>query len=165
MAKNCLNWNSREVEELARLVGVENTPAFADKIGTLMDNLDIGDSTMLPTLEQVKDYLKSIEETLAGLQAMRANKKALTGLKYAEVMLPAWSKKLFESFTDKDGKLDFDMINNKLPEILDMIGYRIPTEDKYSMLPLRVVGFLPFQSGGAVMLPSEITTISGSDKC
>ena len=41
-----------------------------------------------------------------------------------------------------------------------MIGYRIPTEDKYSMLPLVVKGFLPASAGGAVMLPMEITTIS-----
>ena len=47
---------------------------------------------------------------------------------------------------------------------MDMIGYRIPTEDKYSMLPLRVVGFLPSSSGGGIMLPAEITKIAGSDK-
>ena len=38
-----------------------------------------------------------------------------------------------------------------------------PTEDKYSMAPLRIKGFLPQESGGVIMLPSEITTISGSD--
>lgn len=78
----------------------------------------------------------------------------------AECMLPWWSKKHFEPLLDETGHLDI----NKVPaNLLEMIGYRIPTEDKYSMLPLKVVGFMPANSGGAVMLPMEITTISGSD--
>ena len=44
-----------------------------------------------------------------------------------------------------------------------MSGIRIPTEDKYSMTPLIVKGFLPSQSGSAIMLPAEITTIVGAD--
>lgn len=31
------------------------------------------------------------------------------------------------------------------------------------MVPLRIKGFLPQQNGSAIMLPAEITTISGSD--
>lgn len=82
------------------------------------------------------------------------------GLVGAEVMLPWWSKKYFEPLLDENGQLDI----NKVPANLrEMIGYRIPTEDKYSMLPLVVKGFLPASAGGAVMLPMEITTISGSD--
>jgi len=78
----------------------------------------------------------------------------------AEVKLPWWSKKYFEPLLDSNGQLDI----NKVPQNLrEMIGYRIPTEDKYSMLPLIVTGFLPASAGGAVMLPMEITTISGSD--
>ena len=38
-----------------------------------------------------------------------------------------------------------------------------PTEDKYSMVPLYIKGFLPQQNGSAIMLPAEITTLSGSD--
>lgn len=78
----------------------------------------------------------------------------------AECKLPWWSKKYFEPMLDDNGQLDI----NKVPENLrEMIGYRIPTEDKYSMMPLIVTGFLPASAGGAVMLPMEITTISGSD--
>ena len=52
----------------------------------------------------------------------------------------------------------------KLPEDLrKLIGYRVPTEDKYSMAPLYIKGFLPQQNGSAIMLPAEITTLSGSD--
>ena len=49
-------------------------------------------------------------------------------------------------------------------ELLNMLGYRIPTEHKYSMAPLRVVGFLPQQNGSSIMLPAEaVTVLSGAD--
>lgn len=48
-------------------------------------------------------------------------------------------------------------------EMRKAIGYRIPTEDKYSIQPLRIKGFLPKAAGEAIMLPKEITTLAGSD--
>lgn len=44
-----------------------------------------------------------------------------------------------------------------------MVGYRIPTEDKYSMFPAKIVGFLPPEAGDGVMLPNDITLLTGSD--
>ena len=44
-----------------------------------------------------------------------------------------------------------------------MIDYRIPTENKYSMLPLIIKGFLPQQNGSAIMLPADVTELAGSD--
>lgn len=85
------------------------------------------------------------------------------GLDHAQVLLPAWSKKFYKDFSNEDGVIDFEKVKESAPELLDMIGYRIPTEDKYSMLPLKVIGFLPLESGGAIMLPAEITKIAGSD--
>lgn len=43
------------------------------------------------------------------------------------------------------------------------IGYRIPTEDKYSMMPMYIKGFTPKSGGEAIMLPKEITALTGSD--
>lgn len=82
-------------------------------------------------------------------------------IKYMECYLPAYSKDFYEPLINKEtGLLEMD----KLPEGLRRaIGYRIPTEDKYSMAPLRIKGFLPQQNGSAIMLPEEITTLSGSD--
>lgn len=81
-------------------------------------------------------------------------------IKYLECYMPAYSKKFYEPLMDKNGVLDV----NKLPEDLRrLIGYRVPTESKYSMAPLRIKGFLPQQTGSAIMLPAEITTLSGSD--
>ena len=82
-------------------------------------------------------------------------------IKYMECYMPAYSRDFYEALMDpKTHQLDI----NKLPKNLrKAIGYRVPTEDKYSMVPLMIKGFLPQQNGSAIMLPSEITTLSGSD--
>lgn len=101
---------------------------------------------------------------IAAIKRQLASEKNLDGgMDYAEVLLPAWSKEFYKDFVDENGNISYKEVRKKAPELLEMVGYRIPTEDKYSMLPLKVVGFLPLESGGAIMLPSEITTISGSD--
>lgn len=219
---NCLDWKSEELKLLAIDIGVESTPAFADKVGTLIEKLGLNNNELsdeevdkinedidklnnriislknqlnlydvdseqynsinsdlnkskselstlesklnqvnLPTLTQLKEYLNTNKST-----AEKTKTAGLKGLSHAEIMLPAWTKKFFiDEFKDeKTGDVDFDKVNELLPEVMDMIGYRIPTEDKYSMLPLKVVGFLPSGEGGGIMLPAEITTISGSDK-
>ena len=87
-----------------------------------------------------------------------------THVKYMECYMPAYAKEFYQAFMKKtdDGNYILDM--NDFPEELRYaIGYRVPTEDKYSMAPLKIVGFLPQQNGSAIMLPAEITTLSGSD--
>lgn len=81
---------------------------------------------------------------------------------YYECYAPIYDKRLMD-FADKDGNIDIQKIENENPKLLEMVGYRIPTESKYSMVPLRIVGFLPRNSGEGIMLPNEITTQSGSD--
>lgn len=86
--------------------------------------------------------------------------------------LPFWTKKFFRPFL-KDVKnskgevigqeIDIEAIRKSDPELLKMIGYRIPTENKYSMLPLIIKGFLPQQNGSAIMLPADVTQLAGSD--
>ena len=79
---------------------------------------------------------------------------------YMECYLPLWSKDLMEKFINEDGS-----INNKdFPdELRKIIGYRVPTEDHYSMAPLRVVGFMPNLGASSIILPADITVIAGSD--
>ena len=82
-------------------------------------------------------------------------------IKYLECYMPAYSREFYEPLMDPEThQLDV----TKLPEDLrKLIGYRVPTEDKYSMAPLYIKGFLPQQNGSSIMLPAEITTLSGSD--
>lgn len=75
-----------------------------------------------------------------------------------EALLPWWSKKYFPK--NETGDVDF----NSLPEELkNIIGYRIPTEDKYSVFNIKVVGFTDSAAGGAIILPVEATTQAGLD--
>lgn len=85
-----------------------------------------------------------------------------SGITY-EAMLPAWSKQFFPK--DKNGEVDIETLrsNPKSAELLRIIGYRIPTEDKYSMFNIEVVGFTPPAMGGTVILPIEVTTMAGLD--
>ena len=107
-------------------------------------------------LIQVSDYGLTDELHIV-FEGEGANKR----IKYLECYMPAYSREFYEPLMDPNThQLDV----TKLPEDLrKLIGYRVPTEDKYSMAPLYIKGFLPQQNGSAIMLPAEITTLSGSD--
>ena len=98
----------------------------------------------------VSDYLKMKKDPKTG------------GIVY-EAMLPAWSKDFFPK--NKEGEVDIEALkaDPQSAEILRIIGYRIPTEHKYSMFNIEVVGFTPPAMGGTVILPVEATTIAGLD--
>jgi hypothetical protein len=75
---------------------------------------------------------------------------------FVEVLLPATYKEII----NQDGSIDVENID---PKSLEMLGYRIPTEGKYSTVVMKVVGFLPESMGTAVVLPDEWVGQSGSD--
>lgn len=127
---------------------------------SIMRNKVINQKIKGGQLIQVTSY--GLDSSLKIVHAKRKNAKGEKEdyIAYAECLMPAWSRDFFEAFMDENGVLDF----NKVPEELkQMVGFRIPTEGLCSSLPLKVVGFLPQQNGSAIMLPREITTISGSD--
>lgn len=85
-------------------------------------------------------------------------------IKYLECYMPAYSKQFYGPLMKQDANGNYYLDVNGLDDDLrKLIGYRVPTEDKYSMAPLYIKGFLPQQNGSAIMLPAEITTLSGSD--
>ena len=85
------------------------------------------------------------------------------GIAYFEVFAPIYLNDIFEKFQNPDGSIDIKAIEELNPDLLKMIGYRIPTEDKYSCAPLKIVGFLPKEAGDTIMLPNDITLLTGSD--
>lgn len=85
------------------------------------------------------------------------------GIAYFECLAPIWSDDLVEKFGRPDGTIDIKAMKALDPELLMMVSYRIPTEDKYSCAPMKVVGFLPREAGEAIILPYELTGIDGSD--
>lgn len=68
------------------------------------------------------------------------------------------------SYRDKEGKVHIPLIEEKFPKILSFIAYRIPTEEKYSMLNMQIKRFsLKVNGGGTVKVPAQGTTIAGFD--
>ena len=89
-------------------------------------------------------------------------------IKYVEAYIPCPDDRLYELLLEDDGSININKKDSKGNYIVpakyrEAIGYRIPTEDKYSMIPIKVKGFLPRQVGSVIILPEEITTITGSD--
>jgi hypothetical protein len=79
-----------------------------------------------------RENYKSYEDYLRENQA---------GIDHYEVIAPAYTKGIFEKFTDKNGNISVKALEALNPDLLKMIGYRIPTEAKYSIAPLKIVGF------------------------
>ena len=119
---------------------------FNDKQGNLMP------------LEE--EYVASSHGNVPYKEFIRRNQG---GIAYFEVFAPIWSNELFDKFANADGTINVDAINAVDPELLKMVSYRIPTEDKYSCAPMKVVGFMPREAGDAIMLPYELTEIDDSD--
>ena len=107
-------------------------------------------------LEQQKNLTKDELTIQKRLEWIKPNKE--NGyIEFAECAMPAWTSKFF----DEKGFL-IDAKN--IPEALrQLIIYRIPTEGLHSMLPIRVVEFLPPTMGNFILLPLEITKQFGSD--
>ena len=119
---------------------------FNDKQGNLMP------------LEE--EYNASEHDNLSYKEYLKRNQG---GIAYFEVFAPIWSNELFNKFSNADGTINVDAINAVDPELLKMVSYRIPTEDKYSCAPMKVIGFMPREAGDAIMLPYELTEIDDSD--
>lgn len=104
--------------------------------------------------------LKTSESTISYEDYIKENQG---GIAYFEVFAPIYANNLFSQFADKNGNISIEALEALDPDLLKMIGYRIPTEAKYSMAPLKIVGFLPREAGDGIMLPNDITLLTGSD--
>ena len=123
---------------------------FNGKDGKVLDSYEEWSSKEENKEKSLEDYKKYIKENQAGIA-------------YMECLAPAYTKELFANFMDENGNVDIEAVEATSPELLKMVGYRIPTEDKYSISPLKIVGFLPRVAGDGIMLPYDITLINGSD--
>lgn len=90
---------------------------------------------------------------------------------YIPCYMPAYKRSLIQDFlvSRRDSKtgeewweVDYEKLKGN-EDLLEMIGYRIPTENKYSIFKMRIMGFLPISAGTAIMLPSDIISMSGTD--
>ena len=87
------------------------------------------------------------------------------GIKHFEVYAPIHDTRLYEFVDEGSGlipKERMSEIEAKYPGILDGVVYRIPTEEKYSIYKIKIIGFIADEIG-AIIMPDEITTRSGLD--
>ena len=90
------------------------------------------------------------------------NSNELT-VKHYEIFVPCYDTKLFDDCVVENNKNVY-LDANKLPnELREGVAYRVPTEGFYSMCPVFIKQFLPQHQGSAIMLPLEITAITGDD--
>ena len=82
-------------------------------------------------------------------------------LAYAEVILPMSIHKTISAYANKDGFIDDEAFAKIPDELKEVIAYRIPTEDKNSVMRLKVIGFHPFSDN--IILPDEFVVITGGD--
>ena len=116
------------------------------------------------------NILKTHEEYGGDVEAYkRYLKDNQAGIAYFECYMPIPNAELERLMIKPDGSMmSFEELKKKLPKetfdaLTQVIGYRIPTEDKYSMLPLKIMGFVPKAAGQVIMMPQEITYLTGSD--
>lgn len=122
---------------------------FKDKEGNLLTYEAYQKNHKNATREDYEEFVKEARE------------KGDLAIAYLECYMPAYSREFYGPLMNPN---THQLDATKLPDDLrKLIGYRVPTEDKYSMAPLYIKGFLPQQNGSAIMLPAEITTLSGSD--
>lgn len=140
---------------------------FKDKNGgLLMTRAEYEKNPIKKELSQTDKFnakykgLKTSESTMSYEDYIKENQG---GIAYFEVFAPIYANNLFSQFADKNGNISIEALEALDPDLLKMIGYRIPTEAKYSMAPLKIVGFLPREAGDGIMLPNDITLLTGSD--
>ena len=105
-----------------------------------------------------------------GLQPLRVDPETGKMLP-AQIMLPF-------KFRDESGKIlplenflvkqedsgRYMLDTSKFPEkLLQLFGFRIPTQERNSMAAVEIVGFLPEASGDLVLAPRDFTKQMGSD--
>lgn len=104
-----------------------------------------------------------------GLQPMRYD-SSTNKILPAQIMIPfkfrddngkILNLKDFTKTTEEDLIiLDFDKIPQK---VLNLFGFRIPTQERNSMAAVEIVGFLPEASGDLILAPRDFTKQMGSD--
>ena len=110
--------------------------------------------------EEFENQKDSLETKYSSYEEYRKSVTA-NSIAYYEAYLPAHAQVFYSEFME-EGSYELDV--NKLdPSLRKLIGYRVPTEGKYSMIPIYIKGFLPPQAGTRIVLPDDIIAIAGID--
>lgn len=170
--KGMISGNPRYSEDL-----VDALELVKDKNGNLTFNIPLHNPTTTTKIQELLDSLWKSNVTKQKItggaailvsdfgfsNSLKVVRNSDGSIKEIECYMPAYCESFYKEFLRDDGTLDYARIERENPELLRIVGTRIPTEGKYSMLNLKIKGFLPKINGGAIMLPAEITQTAGSD--
>ena len=147
---------SLEVDEAGRFVIPMYHPGTQAKIESVFTSMFTKGMINLkvPGTGAVEASSVGFDGTEYRRPTLKFNEKG--GLDYAEIYLP---RHMAEEF---DGKT-FEEIERDTPGMLEMLGFRIPTESKSTSATLKVIGFLPDSMANTVVVPDEFVTMMGSD--
>lgn len=115
----------------------------------------VGDNDTVVTREA---YLKSPEQyennDTRELRVHKlVNKDGTSSIQHAEIAISRGTAKL----------LGLRIGSTVPPELLEGFGVRIPTQSHHSMIPFKVVDFLPDYMGDTIIIPKEVIWLSGAD--
>ena len=168
-------------EALGREMGQEVLDAISSAEKTLGDTDNLTSPTVLPLFHPSVKYkmfalMNSIFKNRITKQKIKGGQlintpsygvskdlkmKVKDGKIVYQAKLPWTSREFFP--TNEKGEVNIDFIKKHAPELLEIVANRVPTEDKYSMFSIEVVGFTPQSMGGTIILPPQATTVAGLD--
>jgi hypothetical protein len=168
-------------EALGREMGQEVLDAISSAEKTLGDTDNLTSPTVLPLFHPSVKYkmfalMNSIFKNRITKQKIKGGQlintpsygvskdlkmKVKDGKIVYQALLPWTSREFFP--TNEKGEVNIDFIKEHAPELLEIVANRVPTEDKYSMFSIEVVGFTPQSMGGTIILPPQATTVAGLD--
>lgn len=132
---------------------------FMSKYCSLVRNKVIPNSTEGGSIVQVSNF-GFIKDKNLQVKYKEGQDKSIENIEYIGCYMPMYTKKLFEKYMDDEGNVDI----NKMPDnVKKLVGYRLPFEDFYSLLPLKIIEFLPESSGSSIIMPAELLALTGSD--
>ncbi len=157
-----LNWNLLPTIDKAEQLflahfgsGIMSQKVPGTKVALMSDAHweQVVDENNVPVLNKL---VKANSEKYANYKTRKLGhnlRDSKTGKLYSECVL---SERVFSKFGLK--------IGDKIPlELAEMLGVRIPTQDKHSMIALRVVDVLSNYLEGTGIFPSEVVLLSGAD--
>ena len=110
---------------------------------------------IIPTKEELNMSEVEYEKYIDGVD--------VEAIDHVEVAMPMHTRKLISKYVDKNGYLRTDKVSDEDREAFEAIGYRVPTEGLHSIVPMKIVQWLPTFNASCVILPAEWVAISGSD--
>ncbi|MCM1079806.1 MAG: E3 UFM1-protein ligase 1 [Bacteroidales bacterium] len=108
---------------------------------------------------------RSLEESgLEGVTYAKHLEYHPDGKPYIEIMLPASFVGVDKTSAHYNNMSDEEILKElEEKELLDVIGYRIPTEGKQSVCNMKVVGFTSDALGSTIVVPDDWVSQTGSD--